>query len=71
MSRLCSLRWWSNVALQLPPTSWRCCLVVLRAELDSAAPGLDLTAEFTAAGRSWSELDEDGNVVRRDIRVVS
>lgn len=27
---------------------------------------LDLAAEFTAAGRSWSELDEHGNVVVRN-----
>jgi hypothetical protein len=27
--------------------------------------GLDLTGELSAAGRSWSELDGDGNVVRR------
>ena len=26
---------------------------------------LDLSSEFAAEGRSWVELDEDGNVVRR------
>jgi hypothetical protein len=33
--------------------------------------GLDLAAEFTAAGRSWTELDADGNVVTRDAAEMS
>lgn len=40
-------------------------LAVLRAELDRVAPGLDLTGEFIKAGRSWSELEDAGNVVHR------
>lgn len=34
--------------------------------MDDAAVGLDLTAEFTHASRSWSELDDDGTVVHRN-----
>ena len=44
-------------------------LAALRAELDRVAAGIDLTGEFIGAGRSWSELDHDGNVVRRNVPV--
>jgi Fic family protein len=38
----------------------------VREDMTSAAPGLDLTGEFTEEGRSWSELDDDGTVVHRN-----
>jgi hypothetical protein len=41
-------------------------LALLRAELNRVAPGLDLTGEFMEAGRSWSELDDDGSIVHRN-----
>ncbi len=44
-------------------------LAAFRAELDRVAPGIDLTGEFIEAGRSWSELDDDGSVVRRNAPV--
>lgn len=34
--------------------------------MNEGAAGIDLTGEFTEAGRSWSELDDDGNVVQRN-----
>jgi len=34
--------------------------------LKGAASGLDLTGELTEAGRSWSEVDNRGNVVQRN-----
>src|SRR5690606_38191371 len=34
--------------------------------MNDVAAGTDLPGEFTALGRSWSELDEDGNVVHND-----
>jgi hypothetical protein len=33
--------------------------------LEERRRALDLAAEFTAAGRSWVELDDDGRVVER------
>src|SRR5690606_2300794 len=42
---------------------------VVRAEwtqrIDDVIRGLDFSAEFTDQGRSWVELDEEGNVVVR------
>jgi hypothetical protein len=42
---------------------------VVRAEwasrMDSVRQSLDLADQFAAAGRSWAELDDDGNVVER------
>ena len=35
------------------------------AETERAIADLDLPAEFRAAGRSWTEADEDGRVIRR------
>jgi hypothetical protein len=42
---------------------------VVRAEwserMTALREGLDLAAEFTAAGQPWVEADQDGNVVKR------
>ena len=35
------------------------------ADIETARAGLNLAAEFAAAGRSYVELDADDNVVRR------
>jgi hypothetical protein len=34
--------------------------------MESARNSMNLAAEFAAAGRSYVELDADGNVIRRD-----
>ncbi len=45
---------------------------IVRVEWDQRITGrreaLDLEAEFTAAGESWSESDDDGNLVIRPAR---
>jgi hypothetical protein len=55
-----------RVALQLPPTTKRG-----GAEMSNAGLGIDLSGEFMEAGRSWSEFDDDGMVVRRNTGAVS
>jgi hypothetical protein len=35
--------------------------------MSGAASGIDLIDEFMEAGRSWSELDDDGMGVHRNI----
>lgn len=39
----------------------------LRAEIDARIAALDLAAEFRAAGQPYSELDENGKVVTRNL----
>jgi hypothetical protein len=39
----------------------------VRPEMSGAASGIDLIDEFMEAGRSWSELDDDGMGVHRNI----
>jgi len=34
-------------------------------QMDERRAALDLTATFTAEGRTWGELDDDGNVVEQ------
>lgn len=37
-------------------------------QVDAGADGIDLTSDFIATGRSWSELDAGGRVVIRNAR---